>query len=498
MWIDGRKISRDAVIETDICIIGAGAAGITIALELAHLPIQVCLIESGAFEYDSRIHELSHGVSDGQKYDLNSKFTRVRQFGGGTTRWASRSRPLDEHDFKQNSWIPHSGWPIQKSTLDPYYERAQKVCKLGPYTYQADYWSDQDYPLIPLTDNRVDHSMFQFGKNDTNFGKEYRKTILDAPNITTIMQSNVTHLEDHPDGKKIEYAHIACLNQNRFRIKADHYILATGGLENPRILLNSNENQPNGLGNQYDLVGRYFMEHPHIMSKRGLILSIPDFYPIRYRTNRVNDYRIQGIFSISPEVLKQEQLGNYLMAIIPTTPEEDHSIANIQYAISPMDHLVRTGNLANTKSDATYTHFHFWEEIEQIPNPNSRVELVPKKDALGMPQLKLHWELTGFDLESRRRCRQIMAEAFALSGVGRINLEEPEEILWGSHHMGTTRMHEDPKQGVVDANCQMHGIHNLSVAGSSVFPTGGCSNPTLTLVALAIRLADHVKQTHLL
>jgi choline dehydrogenase-like flavoprotein len=139
-------------------------------------------------------------------------------------------------------------------------------------------------------------------------------------------------------------------------------------------------------------------------------------------------------------------------------------------------------------------------EAEQAPNPRSRVNLHhSKRDQLGLPATQLDWQLSDFDKFSIRRTAELIGIELGRAGLGRVRTDIDEDLskfplvetAW--HHMGTTRMSENDRTGVVDSACRVHGLSNLYVAGSSVFPTGGRANPTLTIVALAIRLADHLK-----
>nr|NGX58551.1 Fructose dehydrogenase large subunit [Chlamydiota bacterium] len=416
-------------------------------------------------------------------------------FGGSTMNWGSRCRPLDEIDFEKRNWIPYSGWPFKKSDLDAFYERAQKICQLGDYNYDPDYWIKSKDALLKLKDSRISHSVFQFAKSGKkDFGKLYRKDIKKASNIKTFLYSNVTQLVVDEYVNSIRYVQVTCLNGNTFHVNAKHFILATGGIENPRILLNSN------IGNQNDLVGRFFMEHPGLWNGGILLLShsFPKFSPKIYQQHPVKDHGLQTILQLTLETKIKSRLGNYFccMGNFVTMKSSDfyyyspeRAIRRTHQVIAPFDKMVTKSNYV--KNDAEY--FHFWEEAEQIPNPESRVTLMDEKDALGMPRIKLNWKLSQIDINNFKRSRQIMAEAIAHSGLGRVKLEEPITFGWNKHHMGTTRMHENPKLGVVNSDCKVHNITNLYIAGSSVFPTGGASNPTLTIVALAIRLADHIK-----
>ncbi len=498
MFYDGRKVTSNKTIETDVCIVGAGAAGITMALELADIQIQVCLVESGGFYRDQETQDLYRGKSVGVPYDLQTQIARIRRFGGSTHHWASLCIPLDTIDFEKRSWIPYSGWPFSKKHLDSYYERAQKICQIGKYSYNVADWETEQKQKLPFKDDTIISTIMQLSNGPAiNFGDAYKNAIKKAPNIKTFLHSNVIHLEANEYLKNIQHVQIACLNNNQFRIKAKHYILAAGGLEIPRILLYSNNRQKNGLGNQNDLVGRFFMEHPHFRKTGVILLSDPNISTKLYIPHQVKNHKIWCLLKLSEKTLLREKLANYLCFLSPVIlnryDTNYSSLNNLRESFFSIDQMTKKPITKNGYSIKDLSYFSILqEEIEQLPNPESRITLIDEKDALGMNRLQLNWKISKFDIESRDRSREIIAANLALSGLGRMKIED-KSIHSGKHHMGTTRMHENPKHGVVDKDCKVHGLSNLFIASSSVFPTGGSANPTLTIIALAIRLTDHIK-----
>jgi choline dehydrogenase-like flavoprotein len=312
------------------------------------------------------------------------------------------------------------------------------------------------------------------------------------------------------------------------------FILATGGIETPRLLLLSNVTQRAGLGNQYDLVGRFFMEHLHFWS--GVYLpSHLDLYnsaALYAAIRRVKQVPIIGKLALSEKVLREEKLLNQNIQLIPRTiTTADLYRGPIAKSISSLQalrvalcggnvpvalgkHLVDVVVGLDDVARATYRKvrrqiarifpekhipgFRLAHMTEQAPNPNSRVMLATERDCLGQSRVRLNWQLSGIDILSVVRTQQIIDAELRRARLGRLYTQlrdetPPPGLHGGYHHMGTTRMHSDPKQGVVDANCRVHGLSNLFIAGPSVFPTGGYANPTLTIVALAARLADHIK-----
>lgn len=538
MIIDGRSVPNNTLIETDVCIVGAGVAGVTLARELRGTDLRVCVLESGGLKPDSSTQSLCGGENVGHPY-FPLDTARSRNFGGSSCRWlaelgdgrlGARLRPLDAIDFEKRDWIPYSGWPIDKKHLDPFYERAQTICKVGPYSYEVEDWEDPEQtPRFPVRTDRVKTVIFQFCSRDV-FGKQYREEIRDAPNITTYLYATATNIETSQYLETASGIRVACLNGKGFTVQARLYVLALGGIETARLLLLSRGTQKSGLGNQHDLVGRFFMEHPHLSS--GLFIPNDDklFRAVRlYSTHIQNGTPIMGQIALSDEVLRQEQLLNYSMHCAPV------GSLGVQSSISGGVDTVKALGLALRHGDVeefnqqlstlfptigetsialyrkfmrafkflqgfeTVKLFRVRHMTEQAPNPSSRVTLCDERDALGQPRIRLDWRLSAQDMRSMIRAQEIIDDEFRRAGLGALKIElqdetPPPHLKGGWHHMGTTRMHIEPKQGVVDEHCRIHGMRNVFIAGSSVFPTAGYANPSLTVVALSVRLADHIKQ----
>ena len=541
MIIDARSLPPDEVLETHVCIVGAGPAGITLAREFANQNFQVCLLESGGLDFDSETQSLADGIVIGDPYPEISQ-TRLRQFGGTSHFWEGqngykeygfRCLPLDEIDFEQRDWLPYSGWPFTKAHLEPFYERAQTVCKIGPYAYNAEDWEDRRAVRLPFKGDRVTTSISQYAPR-TPFTYGYREELKQAPNVTTVLYANVINIETDEANQTVTRLRIACLQNREFWVTAKLVILATGGLENARLLLASNQQQPAGLGNQNDVVGRYFMDRP-ILSAR----LIPFNRKIFDQTTLYDIYPTKGVpvmarVKLTETVMRSERLMNngaqlfprplahqreatlalrsLISAIRNGKPSQD-VFKHLGTALRGADYIVAAGFWSAVRQipslrrgDWSYlplekqrfSEFEIFYQIEQAPDPNNRVVLSPERDRLGQNKVELHWRLNPMDVEHAVRVQEIWAEEFATAGLGELQFARTQEDLKFEkpamhHHMGATRMHNDPKQGVVDANCKVHGISNLFIAGCSVFPTSGYANPTLTLIALSLRLADHIK-----
>ncbi len=522
---DFREMANDAIVEADLCIIGAGAAGISMAKYLISSKLQVCLVESGGFEFDAATQSLYKGKNIGLKYfPLDS--ARLRYFGGTTNHWAGWCAPLSDIDFKQRDWVPYSGWPLTKKELEPYYVQSQKLCEVGPYRYEFDYWEADDFKLLDVLPEKIVNKLWQFSPTQTKFGKVYRAELEKASNIQVLLHANVLEILSNQSGKAVEGVKITSLDTNKTgTVRAKVVVLAGGGIENPRILLTSNSVQSTGLGNQNDNVGRFFMEHPIVSS--GELVTLKNSQPLaNYSSPTIRrGTHLRPALAVSETAQQKNQILNVAVLMYSSSNTNKtggySAFKKISKALKGKfpnnfrDHLINvitdlddvaTGlyyRLRGTHKPLPHnTTMTFTSLSEQIPNPDSRVVLNTEKDALGLPRIKLDWRLTDLDKRSIRVANQLLGEEFGRVGLGRLQISEWlrqddnqfETLVGGFHHMGTTRMSEDPKQGVVNKNCRVHGLANLYIAGSSVFATGGHSNPTLTLVALALRLAEHLEK----
>lgn len=528
MIIDSRDIERDQQIETDICIVGAGVAGLTLASELSNENYRVSLIECGGEEPDKSTQSLFWGENIGQPYyPLDT--TRICGYGGTSHRWlinllnghlGVRIRSMDAIDFEKRDWVPYSGWPFSKADIDPYYHRAHTICNIGPYSYQADDWEDtQKTPRLPFLNEQVETTIFQFAERRT-FYQDLRQVAFNAKNIDNYIYGNVVEIDTDENANQCARLKIACLNGNRFWMKATHYILAMGALEIPRLMLMSNNVQKQGVGNNHDLVGRFFMEHPHLWSGK----YIPADQNIArstglYRLHRKNDIPIMGKLAVGAQTQKDKGLLNYSVSIHPEVMAHRSNIAPpyqvtswpVHKFMEPRDPSRETNVLKHfvngprqiirefrRKLKKSMIAFKLNHMTEQAPNPDSRITLSSEKDMLDRNRIRLDWRLSSIDMRSIIQSQEIIDAQLRSAGLGRLQIALKDEseiqgVQGGWHHMGTTRMHDDPKQGVVNADSQVHGISNLFIAGPSVFPTCGYANPVLTIVALSARLADKIK-----
>ena len=495
--LDARTLPARTILTPDLAIIGGGPAGISLALALADSGHEILLIESGGTAFEAPTQSLYAGEQSGVAYTALDG-GRLRFLGGSSNHWGGWCRPLDAIDFTVRDGLAHSGWPFSQTALQPYYARAQDLVEAGPWIYDgADKLVDGD--VAGLGEGGVYTSWFQFSKTrgsvlPTHFGSRYEGDLKAAKKIKPLMHANVTGIRLSKDGGRVDHLDIATLNaaggaDKHFTVKPRLCVLACGGMENARLLLASNDVMKNGIGNSHDLVGRFFADNPIPRDTATLVMfdgPLPGFY---LNSAPVADGPVlRAVFAPTAQFARRTGVLGSL-----STVENPVALDKLGKAAVVATAQALGVNAANAKAYALGCG------LELAPDPDRRLTLTGERDALGLPRLKLNMTLSDRDFDSYRATmkemgRQLLA---ARTGMIRLNYSTRAEWLaamdWGNHHLGTTRMSADARTGVVDADCKVHGVGNLFVAGSSVFPTYGASNPTLNLVAMTLRLADHLK-----
>ncbi len=543
MISDARGLPEGTTVNSDICIIGAGAAGITVARELAGTKLDICVLEAGGFTADEATQSLCRGENIGLPYfELDE--TRFRMFGGSTNRWAGWCRRLDPIDFERRPWVPYSGWPLHLSDLEPFYERASRLCELPARGFDPAEWGRAVPPMYDpsLLDGSIDTILWH-GSPPTKFGHVYRKDLESARNIRVYLNANVVELETNDVGSTVTGLTVKCLTGSQFRVTARTVVLAAGAIETARLLLISHRAVPAGLGNQNDLVGRFFMEHPHVVTgriqlakrtrRRRRIAAIDRGVTgawARLQLRRPSQ-GIKCAFTITERVQRERELLNYSAHLNPVSrsvASDSEVYTSLKLIVSNMRSLRKiAGQLRHRRMPdglgrqlknvvlnpgvvlrATHeelikrpSELEVYTQSEAAPNPESRITLSRNRDPLGVPRVLLDWRLSALDKDSARRSQVILGQELEEAGIGRLLMEpwlaaadcDFGPVRGGHHHLGTARMSDDPKTGVVDPHGKAHTVSNLYVADGSVFPTAGFANPALTVVALAIRLADHLK-----
>lgn len=546
MIFDASELPDDKPLEADVCIVGAGAAGITMALELAGSELDVVLLESGAHTDEKDIQSLYEGsVTDDRLHNLPDRYRR-RRFGGSTTIWGGRCTPLDEIDFKRRDYIPFSGWPIERSALLPYYPKANRLCEAGDFVYTAaESLSSASRPMINGF-HSADFSTETLERFScpTDFGARYGHKLRAAKNVRLVLHGSATKLQLNAAGNHLERVAVATLRGKQFTVRARCFVLAVGGLEVPRLLLASRDVRPAGIGNEHDVVGRYYMCH-----LAGTIGRLRINGPLDSVWNGY-DITDDGVycrrrFALLAKAQEQHRIGNFIARLHHpriADPEHRNAVLSLLYVaqiLIPYEYRKRlqeadqptvrkwlrhVRNIITYPHDATAFAWHMFNDrflaarkfpsiivksktnvfsldfhAEQVPNPMSRITLTAARDALGLPRLNVDWRYLPDDVRTVGASIALLARDFQHSGIGQLDydpgtveLEMTRYGAYGGHHIGTTRMGLDPRTSVVDPDCQVHGVDNLYVTGSAVFPTSSQANPTLTIVALALRLAAHL------
>ena len=484
----------DANVRSDLCIIGGGAAGLTVAHALRGAPFRVCLLESGDLDYDAEVQRLYEGAAEGTVLSTDSRYltrSRLRYFGGSTNHWTGYCRPLDAVDFSPRPWVPHSGWPFRRSALAKHYDSAATLVQIPSFD-ERDETADEPDSASSLTQGDAFITRHFHLSPPTRFAQRYGRALANATDTPVYLGANVVGIDTNEAGTMVERVRVSTLSGRRFDVRSRNYVLAAGGVENARLLLISDDVHRAGLGNDRDLVGRYFMEHPHLRTagevvarRRGPVRLFPTHGPRR------------AVLCPSESLQRQHGLLNCSVMLNFDMPDDaPPSVQRVSNMLSDLDSLGRN----HTQREAS-AWSGCYIRAEQGPNPASRVRLSNERDALGIRRARLEWQMTPKDIDSIRRTMELLGLDLGRTGRGRARqdigaLDPWDGVAGGDHHMGTTRMSDTPDEGVVNPNCRVHGVANLYVAGSSVFPTAGYANPTLTIVALALRLAVRGQRPH--
>jgi choline dehydrogenase-like flavoprotein len=492
---DARRLSERATLRADVCIAGAGAAGISLALRLRGSGLRVLLLEGGDLEITRQAQALYEGEMTGIKtWSLTQK--RARAFGGTTHFWSGWCMPLAAEDFEARDYVPHSGWPIAFQDLAPYLPDAGTLLEIGPGGWDAGAVAAAGLTANASGSTLLGVRLFRFSPR-TQFGQRYRPAIEQASDIDGYYNANVTEIVLTPDRRRVASLSGRVLGGGRFTVEAGRYVLCLGGIENARLLLASRGASPTGVANSAGLVGRYFMEHPHYYGVAGWLAPPDSTWPSPgEREGQAGSLPATGgIVGLTAAARRKERLLDCLLSIDEgdgtLTPEPKY----FPSSVSPAD----VAALTPGKEKPVFRRITI--RAEQSAMADSRVTLSDAVDAFGVPRIRLDWRVAESDLESYGRTLDLVGRELGALGLGRIwwPADPARRLNWstssGGHHMGTTRMGSSSADGVVDGNGRTFDVENLYIAGSSVFRTGGSANPTLPIVALALRLADHLKRS---
>jgi choline dehydrogenase-like flavoprotein len=528
------QLDPNARLEADLCVVGAGAAGITLAGAFEGSSRTVCLVESGGFHVDDALQSLCE--LDVVGYPVQERFmSRARYFGGTCNLWAGRSMQLTPFDLERRDWIAESGWPIAYDDLEEHYAKAAQLLKLPSHRhFEADTLAQRmsraERALFENDDLRPNVSLW--ARRPLRFGAAYRAAFAKSRSVLVCCQASVTEVLLNRDGDAVEEVMIATLAGKRMTVRARQFVLACGALENARLLLVSRGVQSAGIGNAFDVVGRFFMDHPRIVLGR-VLLAGKQAFPLMLGL-ALRDGMGQVGVGLSETVQRREHLlNNYVSFERPWSP---HTARAYQSLVRSAKVLLRKGysgsrltppsrglarvpdsiflfaprelmphsmyrmiRAARDRFGRNVNALTVVNYCEQPPNRESRVYLSERRDRLGMNRLVLDWKIGPDETRTLRRLHQLIDRNLRKHHVGSLDSDwdhAPLGFSDAAHHAGTTRMSDNPRRGVVDGDCRVHGVRNLHIAGSSVFPTVGHANPTWTIVALALRLSERLRKLH--
>jgi choline dehydrogenase-like flavoprotein len=514
MLIDFKDVQDD--LRCDLCVVGAGAAGIALALEFADTDVNVLVIESGGLDIEAEAQTLLSGEVPSNDF-LGFEEGRARAFGGTTRLWAGQCIRLDPIDFQSRGWVPLSGWPIEESVLADDYARAENFMGLPSARYDGSLWGDVGLRAPQVGENLT--PKFTIYTPDPDFKRRFVTTLRRSRNVSALLHATVTDIRLDPTHGSVESVEVSCVGRPRRRILARQFVLCAGGIESARLLLASNRQIPAGLGNEFDQVGRYFQDHPNVSAARVLTRD-PERLQRQFAMLRRSGVRHWPKLALSEAAQRRFQVlngnANFYYEYAESSPAVQLKKAldlarrhrlNSELVSCSARLLARSGELLREfgrwrfkgqapvfRPDSIFLRAF----TEQQPDAQNRIELSQQTDTLGVPKPRIHWRISELELRTLQTVTRLVKEEMERLRLGELVIEPwlergehpPERSIRDAyHHAGTTRMSGDRKSGVVDTECRVHGLSNLYVVSGSVFPTSGYANPTLTIIALALRAA---------
>ncbi|MCE9594826.1 MAG: GMC family oxidoreductase [Planctomycetes bacterium] len=529
----------------DLVIVGSGPAAMTLVRELADSGVRIAVLESGRRAPTPFGDRLRRVESDGIRI---KDYSRERVFGGASTTWAGLSSPLDPIDFATRSWLGESGWPIERDELLPYYASAERYRFPSLAMFGGKLAGLREKGEWRPTWNVLEEKVFLACAEPQNFAREHGEVFANA-GVELFLDATALALVGERSSGRIERARVRTSTGRELDFRAGTFVVATGGLENARLLLASRDLCDRGLGNEHDQVGRWLMNHPK--NYHGIVKLTRPLVELPYYFGALHQgFAGYAGLRLNEKVQRERELVNSYVRFEPLFPWSDSRGVESLVALAKRSKLVmkrvrgggtktvalrdysETGDdsdLQNERKTAAGWIGLGWNVIadaprvaryaynrvlarsrpkvravrlrnfmEMEPNPENRVMLGNSKDELGQPLTVVRHRPTERDRRSLIELHAALREELAATGLGELETNLSRAEPWpidqdASHHMGTTRMGRDPRRSVVDRDLRLHATPNVFLAGASVFPTSGCANPTFTLTALSIRLAEHLK-----
>ncbi|UYY57062.1 GMC oxidoreductase [Sphingomonas sp. S2-65] len=500
MFGDLRELP-DRGMDCDILIIGSGAAGISLASQLHDGRRRIVLAEAGGLRVAESAQSLFAARQLGEPFAAGEG--RFRVFGGTTTAWTGRCAPLDPLDFARREWVPHSGWPVLPDAFARWYPQAAAMCG-----FQSGW--DESPPSLEriraLPDRPDDLAPFVWrfwgtGRDSyQNWGEHFHLSFRRSRSLHVVLQANLVGLTPSPDGRRVTAATLSAPDGRRATVRPRQVVLCCGGIENARLLLNVAEDDPSLLGEVKPVLGRYFMQHPRAVTARIAMngeqsRQLQQLFN-RFKRNRGPQY--ESGLCLSETGQRRHRLLNASAVLRypgsgPSFPIP-RQIRDLDRALTSTVRRLRGHEPLLGAGTASLVI-----DLEQTPDPESRIVLDASRDALGLRSAAIDWRIGKDERRTGHLFTQRICDWIDRAGLGASSkiegLEEDGGLRTGEmhesyHHLGATRMSETAATGVVDASLRVHGTDNFYLCGGSVMPTGGHANPTLTIVALALRLGE--------
>ena len=491
--VSSGRASADAVV------VGSGLAGVEVARQLADAGARVLLLESGRERFDPAIQAYNDARFDGKPhrvYTPESDFhqylapeyrgqNRLRQFGGTSLAWTGKWRAMTPGDFRGRPWIPHSDWPIDAGDLADAYAAVAREYGLGDVfaaLEAEDLAADRDR----LAERGLEVATHFWEAEQTRVPTRWGEMLRGSENIEVVLGATATGLELDAGGDRVVAVRCASGEGHALRAEAATVVLATGGLEVPRLLLTSNDRHAEGIGNAHGNVGRYHLDHPKNQAIRldpGPALA--DRPALAQKMQSQPRPRFGYSFSLDEATIQEHRLLRHSIYLTPIYAGRLGGVAG------------RLGLRAGLRDRVGWVdHYRVKLAVEQVPQRESRVFLGERRDVLGLPELVIDWAFTQQDHENLKKTAALLREAVGHAGLGTLHLPSTpmtmDDMMDAAHPMGTARMADDPREGVTDRDGRVHGTENLYVASSATFPTGSVYSPTYTIVAMAHRLGRHL------
>ena len=497
----------------DVCVVGAGAAGILLAVELVRLGKSVLLLEGGGADVEEPSQEPYLSEITGVKH-TGIHVGRFRASGGSTNRWGGQILELDDIDFAERASVPGSGWPIRKSELTPFYARAIELEGLSKATLDdANVWKE-----IGLTPPAFDslEPFFSRWCPEPNFARLHRNTLETNPAVTVWLHANAVDFtwED----ARLRTVHCRTLSGIEAVFTADEFVFSLGGIESSRFFLQPRASVGPWL--RSGLLGRFFQDHIicagatiEPIDARGLhgafdnVFSRGYKYQPKLRLEPAHQAAL-GTLNVAGTVSYLSDSADVLAPLKATAKRllrgrwRESSASDILHMVRNAPTLARQAyrySVEHRAYNPSDSLIELLVHCEQEPESRSTVTLAESRDSLGMLRTRLDWQVSEHELRSIRSFVEVAR--ISLAHLGRVvpdpdlmalDLRFIERCGDGYHHMGGMRMSTSSATGLVDPDLRLHGMDNAYICSSAVFPTSGFSNPTHTLLALAVRLAHHL------